>query len=166
MKYTSKIGDNEFTFSLDRKENNLEVEAANGETIDLVQLNSGIFHLLLDNQSFLISVTDTINGISVTVNGEVLPVEIEDRFSKLRKEIGIRKPVRKNLGNIQAPIPGLVVRINVSLGDIVEIGTPLFALEAMKMENEIKSPIEGEITKINISEGESVSINSLIMVIK
>ena len=166
MKYTSKIGDIEFSFSLGRKGNNIEVEAADGETIDLVQMNSGIFHLLLDNQSFLISTTKTINGISATVNGEVLPVEIEDRLIKLKKEYGIQKPVQRNLGNIQAPIPGLIVRINVSLGDIVEKDTPLLALEAMKMENEIKSPIEGEITKINVSEGESVSINSLLMVIK
>jgi len=87
-------------------------------------------------------------------------------LSKLQKKIGIKKPTQKNLGNIQAPIPGLVVRINVSLGDTVEVGTPLLALEAMKMENEIKSPIEGKIKKINITEGESVSINSLLMVIK
>ena len=142
------------------------MDSPNGESIDLVQMSSGSFHLLLDNQSFQISVTKTINGFIASVNGEDLPVEIEDRLSRPQKEYGIRKPAQKKLGNIQAPIPGLVVRVNVSIGDLVEKGTSLLALEAMKMENEIKSPIKGEIAKINISEGESVSINSLLMVIK
>lgn len=166
MKYTSKIGDKEFSFTLDRKGNNIEVASVNGETIDLVQISSGIFHLLIDNHSFQISITKTANGIIASVNGEELSVEIEDRLSLLQKEYGIRKPSPKNLGNVHAPIPGLVVRINVSIGDSVEIGTPLLALEAMKMENEIKSPVKGKIIKITVSEGQSVSNNSLLMVIK
>lgn len=166
MNYNCKIGDKEFSFSLDRTGNNIEVDSTNGETIDLVQLSNGMFHLLIDNQSFHISVTRTTDSIIASVNGEELSVEIEDRLSQLQKEIGIRKPSQKNIGNILAPIPGLVVRINVSLGDSVEIGTPLLALEAMKMENEIKSPVKGEIKKISVSEGQSVSNDSLLMVIK
>lgn len=166
MKYNCKIGDKEFSFSLDRTGNNIEVDSTNSEVIDLVQLSKGMFHLLIDNLSFHISVTKSTGGTIASVNGEELSVEIEDRLSQLQKEIGIRKPSQKNLGNIHAPIPGLVVRINVSLGESVEIGTPLLALEAMKMENEIKSPVKGEIKKISVSEGQSVSNDYLLMVIK
>jgi len=165
MRCKCKIGDKEFLFTLDRRGNNLEVEATNDEAIDLVQLSKGMFHLLIDNRSFHISITKTTRGIIATVNGEELSVEIEDRLNQLQNEFGIRKPSQKNLGNIHAPIPGLVVRINVSLGDRVEIGTPLLALEAMKMENEIKSPVKGKIKKINVSEGQTVSNDSLLMVI-
>ncbi len=166
MKYNCKIGDKEFSFSLDRTGNTIKVDSTNGETIDLVQLSNGMFHLLIDNRSFHISVTKSAGGTIASVNGEELSVEIEDRLNQLQKEFGIRTPSQKNIGNILAPIPGLVVRIDVSLGDSVEIGTPLLALEAMKMENEIKSPIKGEIKKISVSEGQSVSNDSLLMVIK
>lgn len=165
MKYKCKIADKEFSISLDRKGYEFLVVPANSESIDLVQLSDGIFHLLIDNRSFLISLNKTTSGMIASVNGKEISVEIEDRLSQLQKEFGIHNPSQKTLGNVHAPIPGLVVRVNVSLGDKVEIGTPLLALEAMKMENEIKSPVKGEIKKINVSEGQSVSNESLLMVI-
>ena len=55
-----------------------------------------------------------------------------------------------------SPLPGVIVSINVNVGDKVSIGQEVAVLEAMKMENSIESEFEGTVTAIHISQGESV----------
>jgi pyruvate carboxylase subunit B len=53
-------------------------------------------------------------------------------------------------------MPGLVLRVNVEVGQSVDEGAGLVVLEAMKMENEIRAPSAGEITEICVEPGEVV----------
>ena len=59
-------------------------------------------------------------------------------------------------GGLAAPMPGLVVRVLVEVGQEVEAGDPLLVLEAMKMEHTISSPTKGAVTAINVALGEQV----------
>jgi propionyl-CoA carboxylase alpha chain len=59
-------------------------------------------------------------------------------------------------GGLTAPMPGLVVRVLVGVGDSVEAGQPLMVLEAMKMEHTITSPDTGTVVALNVSEGAQV----------
>ena len=92
---------------------------------------------------------------------EVL-TELQAKAKKLNAER------RKNSGKtyVKSPMPGLVLRIDVKLGDTVAEGSPLFVLEAMKMENEIKSEIEGTIKEIKVEEGNSVEKGAVILIIE
>lgn len=54
------------------------------------------------------------------------------------------------------PMPGMVVKINISEGDPVEKNQSLAVVEAMKMENELRSPMKGRIRKIHASAGDLV----------
>ena len=67
------------------------------------------------------------------------------------------------MGEIHAPMPGLVLEINVSEGQEVEKGDPLLILEAMKMENVIKAPGNGIIKKIHVEKGNPVEKNELLV---
>ena len=58
--------------------------------------------------------------------------------------------------SLDAPMPGVVLKILVEVGDVVEKGTPLVILEAMKMEHTITAPRAGTIAAINCREGEMV----------
>jgi pyruvate carboxylase subunit B len=53
-------------------------------------------------------------------------------------------------------MPGLVLRVEVEAGQIVEAGTGVVVLEAMKMENEIKAPAPGVVKVVHVSEGQAV----------
>jgi biotin carboxyl carrier protein len=53
-------------------------------------------------------------------------------------------------------IPGTVCRIFVKPGDVVDAGSQLLILEAMKMQNIIFSPIAGKITSVGVREGEKI----------
>ena len=52
-----------------------------------------------------------------------------------------------------APMPGLVVRLNVAVGDQVQAGQPLVVMEAMKMENELRSTSAGVVAVIRVQPG-------------
>jgi biotin carboxyl carrier protein len=53
-------------------------------------------------------------------------------------------------------MPGLVVKLSVSVGESVKKGQGLLILEAMKMQNEIKSPMDGVVKEIKVSEKQAV----------
>jgi 3-methylcrotonyl-CoA carboxylase alpha subunit len=57
---------------------------------------------------------------------------------------------------MSAPMPGAVLKILVSAGDVVKKGQPLLILEAMKMEHVIAAPHDGRVSAVNCSEGELV----------
>jgi propionyl-CoA carboxylase alpha chain len=59
-------------------------------------------------------------------------------------------------GGLTAPMPGLVVRVLVGVGDQVAQGQPLLVLEAMKMEHTILSPHDGTVSALHVGEGVQV----------
>ena len=66
---------------------------------------------------------------------------------------------------ITAPMPGTILKVNVSAGQKVSAGTVLCVLEAMKMENEILAPKDGTITQVVVSKGSNVDTGSPLVVI-
>ncbi|MFZ1768524.1 MAG: acetyl-CoA carboxylase biotin carboxyl carrier protein subunit, partial [Caldilinea sp.] len=69
-------------------------------------------------------------------------------------------------GRVKAPIPGLVTRIHVEPGQLVELGQPLLVLEAMKMENEIRSPLAGAVRQLVVKPGQTVTLSELMLEIE
>jgi biotin carboxyl carrier protein len=57
---------------------------------------------------------------------------------------------------VKAPMPGLVLRLEVEVGQRVEPGTGVVVLEAMKMENEIKAQGSGVVAAIHVEAGQAV----------
>ena len=64
-----------------------------------------------------------------------------------------------------APMPGKILRINVSEGDTIKEGDTLLILEAMKMENEIFAKASGKINKINVSINDMVDTGDTLLII-
>ena len=63
-------------------------------------------------------------------------------------------------GGLEAPMPGKVLSVAVSAGDVVEAGAVLLVVEAMKMEHAIRAPSTGTVTDIRAAEGDMVSPGS------
>ena len=64
-------------------------------------------------------------------------------------------------GDVIAPMPGTVLKVNVNNGDTVASGDVILILEAMKMENEIVAPCAGKVT-LNVKAGETVDTDALL----
>jgi propionyl-CoA carboxylase alpha chain len=61
------------------------------------------------------------------------------------------------------PMPGLIVKVDVEVGDEVQEGQALCTVEAMKMENILRAEKKSVVTKINAAAGESLAVDDVIM---
>ena len=66
---------------------------------------------------------------------------------------------------VSAPMPGTILKVNVTQGQAVKEGEVLCVLEAMKMENDIIAPKSGTITQVVTSKGANVSSGDALVVI-
>jgi biotin carboxyl carrier protein len=64
---------------------------------------------------------------------------------------------------IRAPMPGLVVKLEVEVGDRVEAGQGTVIVEAMKMENELKAEAAGIVSHIHVEEGQPVEKDQVLI---
>ena len=64
---------------------------------------------------------------------------------------------------VKAPMPGTIMKINVSAGQAVKKGDVLCVLEAMKMENDICAPQDGTVASVNIQKGASVASEEVLV---
>lgn len=72
---------------------------------------------------------------------------------------------RGNVTKIEAPMQGLVVSIDVTVGTNVKVGDNLLVLEAMKMENPIVSPVNGVVQSITVNKGDTVDGGTVVITI-
>lgn len=66
------------------------------------------------------------------------------------------KPAGSGAGTVKSPLPGIVIGVQVNVGDEVKKGQTVAMLEAMKMENAIQAPVDGKVTEIYVNAGDSV----------
>ena len=63
---------------------------------------------------------------------------------------------------VSAPMPGTILKVNVSNGQAVKKGDVLMVLEAMKMENEILAPNDGTVSSVNVAQGPTVESGTVL----
>jgi len=136
------------------------------EQLDTVETNANQFHVLENNGSIDASIlTSDFNNkqYTVKVNNNTYQVDINNPLDQLISELGFEVGASKIVNDIKAPMPGLILEINVSEGQEVKEDDALLILEAMKMENVITSPRDGIIKSIKVEQAETVDKNSLLI---
>jgi pyruvate carboxylase len=128
------------------------------EEFDTVSFNLGN-HVLFNNLSTSVEVLSSDflkKSYVVKVNGNRYSIRIEDDLDILISELGLSLGEDVVANEILAPMPGLIIEVNVKKGQEVKQGDFICVLEAMKMENTIFSPRDGIIKFIAISNGQTV----------
>lgn len=67
---------------------------------------------------------------------------------------------------VNSPMPGNILAVNVKVGDTVKAGQVLMILEAMKMENEIMAANDGVVTSVCVANGDTVSNGTVLCTLK
>ena len=116
-----------------------------------------LVHLLLGGESWTVACQD-LGGSrwALGTRGERLEVDVQDERSKRIEALTGRGRAAPAGGMVKAPMPGLVVRVEVTEGQVVEAGDGLVVVEAMKMENELRAPHRATIERIHVTAGERV----------
>lgn len=99
----------------------------------------------------------------INVNGFDFRVKINEPIDQLINELGFLEAHKHSVKEIQSPMPGLVVKVFVELGQSVCEGENLLSLEAMKMENIIKSPGDGTVKNIKVNAGQAVDKGQILI---
>ncbi|MBI4421996.1 MAG: hypothetical protein HY560_14320 [Gemmatimonadetes bacterium] len=96
------------------------------------------------------------DGWHVQSAGRTWIAAVADERARSVRQLVAQQHHRHAAGAVRAPMPGLVLRLEVREGDRVAAGAGLVVLEAMKMENEITAPAAGVVRRILVREGEAV----------
>lgn len=146
-------------FLVTAKGHSFQLSGAVVQQLDITSLQKNAYHLLVNHQS----VTAAIEAVSlqnksidVILDGELFTVTIKDELDQMLDKMGFGSSASKQIKEIKAPMPGLVLEINVQAGDAVTQGSKLLILEAMKMENSILIPVDATIKKVNVTKGQAV----------
>ena len=68
--------------------------------------------------------------------------------------------------NVEIPITGKIISVNVNVGDKVQEGDIICILEAMKMENPIVAPVSGTVSQLNVKADQAVKPGDIVAVIE
>ncbi|QEN09258.1 biotin/lipoyl-binding protein [Oceanispirochaeta crateris] len=94
-----------------------------------------------------------LDGDKAVVNGTSYDIAIADGI-----DASAAAPASSGASEaIKAPMPGLVLRIPVAVGDSVSEGDEVIVLEAMKMETPVSSPVSGTVKAISVKQGDQVT---------
>jgi biotin carboxyl carrier protein len=166
---------NEFVITINEEKNKISMlngtEAnLNGEIVnyELQILGNNTYLIRINNSIYEVSVKQVNNEkFSFLVNGNKIDLvarsELEERANKIMEAA---KSSLSSTVEVNAPMPGMILKINKNNGEEINQGESVLILEAMKMENDLKSPSTGKIKKLFVSEGNAVEKGDLLFSIE
>lgn len=92
----------------------------------------------------------------ISINGRYFNLQLQTPLDRMIADMGLNRSRKKDTNSLAAPMPGMVLSVQVENGQAVKEGQALLILEAMKMENVLKCPIDGVIKQVLTSQGEAV----------
>ena len=119
--------------------------------------------LAVNGATFVMKVAQISAGFQVRYRGANMAVRVRTpRQAQLAKLMPVKLPADTSK-MLLCPMPGLIVKLDVQVGDEVQDGQALCTVEAMKMENILRAEKKAVVTKINAAAGDSLSVDDVIM---
>lgn len=124
------------------------------------------FHALKNHQSLS---GEVLHGdfdqrtYEIEINANRYQVKISDALDQLISDMGLSAVASKEINDLKAPMPGMILELMVEEGQEVAQGDNLLVLEAMKMENTLTAPRDGIIKSLHIEKGQTVDKNQLLL---
>ena len=156
MKYVVDVGGRPVVVELD------------GETarVDGAELRVGLTDLV-GTPLALLTIGDVVRRVGVgrgsrrgkytlSIDGRRFAVEALDERTHAIRQLSAAVAPPAGPAPLVAPMPGLIVRVNVAAGDTVQAGQGLVVMEAMKMENELRAAAAGVVKAVRVAPGTAV----------
>lgn len=164
--YQISINDNQYEVKPNPKQTTAGTINEKPYELDITGNAQEGYSVIIDGQSydvFLESADYKTKKLQLVVNNHSFEISAADRFDLLLHELGMADMLSSAVNELKAPMPGLVLKVNVEEGSEVEEGQPLLVLEAMKMENVLKCDAPARIKSINCNKGDAVNKNEVLI---
>lgn len=163
MKYYVTVEDR--TFEVDLTPDGLVID---GEAVaaDLAHVEgTSVRSLLVNGTSLRVVAKRTEGGTSwdLHLRGRRFAAEAVDERTRTIREMTGLGAAPTGPRSVRAPMPGLVVKVEVEEGSSVERGQGIVIIEAMKMENELRAESAGVVSRIHVSAGEPVEKDQILV---
>ncbi|MFD3190578.1 acetyl-CoA carboxylase biotin carboxylase subunit [Sedimentitalea sp. HM32M-2] len=119
--------------------------------------------LSVDGAPLVLKVGKISGGFRIRNRGADLTVHVRTPRQAELAELMPEKVAPDTSRMLLCPMPGLITKVNVAVGDEVQEGQALCAVEAMKMENILRAEKKGTVSKINANPGDSLAVDDVIM---
>ena len=127
------------------------------------QFSQKVFHGTINNQRFSLQVSRRGLGYTICYRGlRIDALVVPPRVAELHRYMPKKAAVDLSKF-LLAPMPGLLVKLAVQVGQEVKVGQELAVIEAMKMENVLRAPADGTIASIAAKLGECLSVDQVIL---
>ena len=150
------------------KEYNFKING-NDYTVGIEILNDTEADVIVNGASYSVEVLDTTVKPSVAAKPQVAAVPASHPVQPSTVPVtkpAAAAPAAAGESPVKSPLPGVVLDIQVAVGDRVGTGQRLMILEAMKMENNIDSDREGTVKEIKVATGDSVLEGDVLLTIE
>lgn len=124
----------------------------------------GICSLLIGGVSYVADVKEENGWFLVDVGGETYQIRVEEETRYVIRTRGGVESAERGL-TLVAPMPGKVVRVDVTVGQAVKPGDSLLVIEAMKMENEFRAAAAGTVREVRAQAGQAVNAGDVLIVV-
>lgn len=134
-------------------------------TLDVRELGADEFRVQVGGKELTVRLADD----EELVEGSITPAmdgaahRIAQVVQSRTTPVVARRSARDNVSAVSAPLPGLIVSVDVQPGTVVSRGDLLLTLEAMKMRNPVRSPREGIVAEVLVAEGQSVGFGEVLL---
>ena len=163
MKYLVRIGHEEHEVLLDGEGVHVDGEDVSARVADVE-----------GTPVHLVTIGDRVHRVIVRpggsrgeyvlwLNGHRFEVEALDERTRAIRELSGAAAAASGPAPLVAPMPGLIVRVNVQAGDAVQPGQGLVVMEAMKMENELRAQSAGTVRNVLVTPGTAVEKGALLI---
>jgi biotin carboxyl carrier protein len=163
MKFKASVGESVHEIVVTRVDADYVVTLDGVEhVVDARKLEADFYSILYEGKSYEVSVESLGAKYLVRHGAYEQVVELADASRGGREELHKRGGPE----SIDSVMPGKVVRVLVSPGDVVAAGQGLVVVEAMKMENEIGAPRAGRVKSVDVAPGQNVETGALLIVLE
>jgi biotin carboxyl carrier protein len=100
---------------------------------------------------------------TIWVGGHRYEVEALDERASAIRDLSGEGTRAVGPAPLVAPMPGLIVRVNVQVGDVLQPGVPVVVMEAMKMENELRAQTAGVVSAVRVQPGAAVEKGAVLV---
>jgi biotin carboxyl carrier protein len=123
-------------------------------------------HLRMDDRSLSLFGRMHPDGWLVELEGRGFVVRVEDERARHIRDLASAAAPLESHREVRAPMPGLIVKVEVEIGQEVEQGDGLIVMEAMKMENELRADAGATVMKVMVEPGQTVNRDDLLVVLE